>query len=81
MILKIIAVPAQSIDFKLQVWDGASWLDRVTRTNYPSPDGAGQVFSWGFSDTTDRIRVFATKLGTDGINGRLLQLAEIEVLP
>jgi len=69
------------IDFKLQVWDGASWLDRVTRTNYPSPDGAGQVFSWGFSDTTDRIRVFATKLGTDGINGRLLQLAEIEVLP
>jgi hypothetical protein len=87
---KIVLVPRNDpgnlgkgfpIDFKLQVWDGVTWLDRVTQTGYPQPGNAAQVFTWGSSDTTDQIRVFATKLGTDGINGRLLQLAEIELLP
>jgi len=69
------------IDFTLQVWNGVTWLDRVTQTAYPQPGNAAQVFTWGSSDTTDRIRIFATKLGTDGINGHLLELAEIEILP
>jgi hypothetical protein len=67
-------------DFQIQVWDGSNWLTRVTRTNHPAP-AAGQAvsFSWGFEDTTNRIRVHATSLGIDTNGQRLLQLGAFEV--
>ncbi|MBB6021463.1 hypothetical protein HNR77_002558 [Paenibacillus sp. JGP012] len=67
------------IDFKIQVWNGSTWLDRVSKTNYTKPDHSAQEFTWGFSDTTNRIRVQATNLRTVGNDGYLMQLSEIEV--
>ena len=66
------------IDFKIQVWDGTNWQDRVSVVNYPKPGNSGQVFSWGTRDTTDRIRIYATKLRRVA-GDYLLQLAELEV--
>ncbi|WP_244163364.1 discoidin domain-containing protein [Paenibacillus pectinilyticus] len=68
------------VNFQIQVWNGSTWLTRVTQTAYPNPGSTPQTFTWGFSDTTDQIRVYATsldKLGSDYV----LQLAEIEVNP
>jgi len=66
--------------FKIQVWDGMNWQDRVTRTNEAQP-AAGEVraYTWGYSDTTNKIRIYATGLGTDNHGHYLLQLGEIEV--
>ena len=66
------------IDFKIQVWDGANWQDRVSVVNYPKPGSSGQVFSWGGHDTTDRVRIYATKLRPVA-GDYLLQFAELEV--
>ena len=66
------------IDFKIQVWDGTNWQDRVSVVNYPKPGNSGQVFSWGGRDTTDRVRIFATKLRPVA-GDYLLQFAELEV--
>lgn len=64
------------VDFTIQVWNGASWITRVAMTNYPQPS-SGQSFTFG-PDTTDRIRIDATRLrGVGGVY--YLQLAEIEV--
>ncbi|XID93959.1 discoidin domain-containing protein [Paenibacillaceae bacterium WGS1546] len=67
------------VDFQIQVWNGSTWLTRVTETGYPVPDGTGQAFTWGHSDTTDRIRILATSLREVGSDGYMLQLAEIQV--
>jgi hypothetical protein len=76
------------VDFKIQVWNGTTWLDRVTETNFQKPDDSPRTFTWGFSDTTDRIRIDVTKLGSmhSPSCGRVcssyifaLQFAEIEV--
>lgn len=68
--------------FHLQVWDGTQWLTRRTVTGGGSPTGP-QTYSWGFSDTTDRIRILTDP--ADGLpltsEGYLLQLAELEVRP
>ncbi len=66
------------IDFKIQVWDGINWLDRVVQTNYPKPGNSGQTFTWGFSDYTNRIRIYATGLSKAAAD-YALQFAEIEV--
>ena len=65
-------------DFKIQVWDGANWITRVTRTGYQLDRLRGQEFTWGFSDTTNRVRIDATSL-TNGAGGYMLQLAEVQV--
>jgi hypothetical protein len=69
------------IDFKVQVWDGAQWLDRVSKVGYPKPGDAAQGFAWEFSDTTDYIRIYGSRLRTVGTDGYLMQFAEIEVGP
>ncbi|WP_338551326.1 discoidin domain-containing protein [Paenibacillus sp. KS-LC4] len=67
------------IDFKIQVWNGSTWLDRVVKTGYSINNDAGQVFSWGFADTTDRIRIYATSLQNLSSDGYMMKLAEVEV--
>ncbi len=67
------------VDFKIQVWDGASWLDRVTRTGFPQP-GTPQSFKWGFTDRTDRIRILATSLRQSS-GSFFMELAEVDVHP
>lgn len=42
------------------------------------PD-AGQAFTWGFSDTTDKIRIYATNLRQVGSDGYMMKLAEVKV--
>jgi hypothetical protein len=65
------------IDFTIQIWDGAAWVDRANVIGYPRPTGP-VTFSWPTPDLTDRIRINATKLPQVG-EGPRLQLAEIEV--
>ncbi len=67
------------IDFKIQVWNGSTWLDRVTKTAYPMPIAWPQTFTWGFSDATDKVRLYATNLRQVASDGYLLQLGEMEV--
>jgi beta-xylosidase len=67
------------MDFKIQVWNGSTWLDRVVKTGYAKPGNAGQTFTWGFADNTDRLRIYATNLRQVGADGYMLQLAEVEV--
>ncbi|OCT11074.1 hypothetical protein A8709_05095 [Paenibacillus pectinilyticus] len=68
------------VNFQIQVWNGSTWLTRVTKTSYPNPGSTPQTFTWGSSDTTDRIRIYATSLDNVGTD-YLLQFAEIEVTP
>jgi hypothetical protein len=72
--------PGFPIDFKIQVWTGTSWVDRVVQTDYPLPGQGPQTFSWAPVDTTDRIRIYATRLRQ--VRGAyVLQFAEVEALP
>ncbi|WP_256756860.1 discoidin domain-containing protein [Cohnella sp. WQ 127256] len=67
-------------DFKIQVWDGVNWQDRVIRTNESQPSsGAVLSYTWGYSDTTSKIRILASGLHTDDNGHYLLQLGEVEV--
>lgn len=66
------------VDFKIQVWNGTQWLDRSVNTSYPQPSGA-QSFSWGFSDYTDKIRIYATNLRQDPNGYYVFELAEVQV--
>jgi hypothetical protein len=66
------------VDFKIQVWNGSAWLDRVARTAYPKPGNAAQTFAWGYVDYTNKIRIYATNLRPNGTDYRL-QFAEVEV--
>jgi hypothetical protein len=68
------------IDFTIEVWDGANWITRVTRTGYPQPGNSGQVFTWNLMDTTNLIRIAGTNLRQVGSDGYLMQLAEVKVL-
>lgn len=70
------------IDFTIQVWNGSEWLTRVTRTSYQRPGNSPQVFSWQGRDTTNKIKIEATRLAQVDDRGTLkfhLQLAEIQV--
>jgi arabinofuranosyltransferase len=67
------------VDFQIQTWDGARWVTRVTQTSFARPDGPRE-FVWSPGDTTDRIRLLATKLAQAQDGGYVLQLAEIETL-
>nr|WP_286672464.1 discoidin domain-containing protein [Cohnella hashimotonis] len=67
-------------DFKIQVWDGANWQDRVTRTNESQPvSGAALAYTWGYADTTNKIRISASALRPDNNGHYVLQLGEVEV--
>ncbi|PYI53156.1 DUF6528 family protein [Paenibacillus flagellatus] len=68
------------IDFKIQVWNGSAWLDRVTVTGYPQPGNAPQTFSLGTTDWSTAIRIYATKIPKVGPTDYLMQFAEVEVL-
>jgi hypothetical protein len=67
------------VDFAIQTWDGSRWVDRVVKANV-APPSEPQTFTWS-AVTTDRIRIYATKLQQVRGDGYLLQLAEIEALP
>jgi hypothetical protein len=68
------------INFQIQVWDGAEWLTRVTVTNAAPVGSQRMVYTWGFSDTTNMIRIYATNLRTIvPADGYLLQLAQVTV--
>jgi hypothetical protein len=65
------------VDFVIQVWNGTTWVDRLWRGHEPIPT-TKQEYTWGHSDTTDRLRIYATRtrlLGADYV----FQLAEVEV--
>jgi arabinofuranosyltransferase len=64
------------IDFQIQIWDGARWIDRVIQKGYPNPGSAPQTFSWSSPDRTEKVRVIATRLPQVDIEGPRLQLAE-----
>lgn len=66
------------IDFQIQVWNGSTWLTRVSKTGYAQPT-TGQAFRWGFADTTDKIRIYGTNLRRDSNNSLVMQFAEVEV--
>lgn len=66
------------VDFTIDVWNGTTWVTRVSKTAYPIPGNAGQTFNWS-GDTTDRIRIHVTKMGLVRGYGYYLQLAEVEV--
>ena len=67
------------LDFQIQTWNGATWVDRVAKAGYPNPGATPQTFSWSPPDHTDRIRIYATKLPGFVGDGPRFQLAEIEV--
>ncbi len=67
-------------DFKIQVWDGANWQDRVSRTNESQPASSAAIsYTWGYSDTTNKIRISASGLRPDNNGHYVLQLGEVEV--
>jgi hypothetical protein len=68
------------IDFKIQTWNGTAWIDQVTQTNYPIPSGP-QLFAFASTVTTSKVRIAATHLQNDKIDGYVMQLPEIEVVP
>ncbi|NNN33077.1 hypothetical protein HLK59_22500 [Streptomyces sp. S3(2020)] len=64
-------------DFEIQVWDGTNWITRLAESDYPTPTAA-QTFTWGRSDTTDRIRIVGTALPQIG-SDYVMQFAEIQL--
>jgi hypothetical protein len=67
------------VNFTIEVWNGVSWLTRVAETSYPRPGNQPQVFSWGFSDTTNKVRIDATALAPDANGDYVMQFAEVEL--
>jgi arabinofuranosyltransferase len=68
------------IDFKIQTWSGIAWIDQVTETNYPIPNGP-QLFSFATTVTASTIRIVAMHLQNTKIDGYVMQLPEIELVP
>lgn len=65
-------------DFVIQVWNGSSWVTRVSKTQYMAPtDASPRAFRWGVSDLTNKIRITATSL-RPVLGSYVLQLSEIE---
>jgi arabinofuranosyltransferase len=66
------------IDFAIQTWDGARWIDQVTRTDVAPPPDAPQVFTFA-PVTTQKVRIVATKLQNVPRDGYVFQLAEVTI--
>ena len=80
VVLHQVNAPGFPSDFRIQIWDGAVWVDRVVKTDYAPAGNGPQEFSWSPADTTDEVRIYATKL-RKAQPGYALQLAEIETAP
>jgi arabinofuranosyltransferase len=67
-------------DFQIQIWNGTSWVTRVTKTDYVAKGRGPHEFAWSPADETTQIRILVTKLRV--IDARyMFQFAEIEVAP
>lgn len=65
--------------FKIQLWNGTQWTNKVVKTNYPQPaPGTNVPFSWEGNDWASHIRIEATSLGQDSGMNYLLQLGGVE---
>jgi hypothetical protein len=76
----IVLTPAADgfpVDFVVDLWDGATWLPRITKTDMPQPTGPVKLNFPG-REATDQIRLRATKLRQVG-SDYVLRLAEIEL--
>lgn len=69
------------LDFKIQIWDGDQWVDRVMQTGYQNRPAGPHPFTWSPADTTDRVRVLVTKMRLWNAKEYSFQLGEIEVAP
>ena len=68
------------VDFTIDVWNGSSWNNVITRTGYVKPGNAVQTFTFP-TQNTNRIRVQGTNLrpiSTEN-NAYRMQLTEIAV--
>jgi len=77
----IVLYPAADgfpVDFTVDVWDGEKWLPRVSMTDYAQPTGP-QMFPFPSTESTDRVRVHATKLRAVAGGDRVMRLAEIQL--
>ncbi len=63
--------------FAIQTWNGGAWVDRVVRSDEPTPAGPLRL-CWEHSEPTDRVRLYATHLREVASDGYVLQLAELE---
>ena len=69
------------LDFKIQVWLDGKWVDRIVQTNFQNKPGGPHPFTWSPADTTDRIRLYVTKMRPFNASEFSFQLNEIEVAP
>jgi hypothetical protein len=67
-------------NFLLQTWDGTKWITRATAEEHANPGTHPQTFNLGSLVTTQRLRLYCTKLDELG-KDFVLQLAEIRVEP
>jgi galactan 5-O-arabinofuranosyltransferase len=71
------------LDFTIETWSGDHWVERASRRDY-FPTYGPEIFAFSQPETTDRIRIRATKLsavepvGTIG-RGYAFRIREIEV--
>jgi galactan 5-O-arabinofuranosyltransferase len=71
------------VDFTIEVWNGSEWQTRLSQRGYRAFWGP-EVFSWNRTETTERIRIRATRLAPVEPAGSIsrgfaLRLREIEV--
>lgn len=67
--------------FKIELWDGERWVFRLLAKPPLVRPATPQVYTWGQSDKTFRVRVCATELGVDDAGAYLMQFAELMLLP
>ncbi|MEY4508100.1 MAG: hypothetical protein RLZZ450_222 [Pseudomonadota bacterium] len=67
--------------FKIELWDGQNWVFRVNARPSVVRPATPQVYTWGQSDKTFRVRICATELGVDDHGSYLMQFAELMILP
>lgn len=71
------------LDFTIELWTGERWVERISRHDYV-PTYGPEIFALSIPETTNRIRIRATKLsavepvGTIG-RGYAFRIREIEV--
>jgi hypothetical protein len=67
------------VNFTISVWNGVTWIPRVTVSNSPQPSGA-MSYTWTPTDVTDRVLITGQNLRRDPNGDYAMQFAEIEVL-
>jgi hypothetical protein len=67
-------------DFQIQGWNGSSWANLVSHTNYNNGNPPLGVQTFNFAAATySKVRVYATRLGAESAGVYRLMLAELEV--